>query len=306
MKIYRGFDDRRLKPKKRAVAIGVFDGVHLGHRKILQRMLRDAAAHRFAPAVVTFDPHPAKVLAPKKFHPTILMSLEHRLAFFNSMGIREVVVVPFTKKFASIGREKFFDELLVKKLGVRSLTVGRDFRFGRKAQGDGAYLSLRCRERGVRLSLVSEVKAGGVTVSSTRVRRLIEKGELEKASSLLGRPVSVVGTVVHGSARGKALGFPTANLDPHHEALPPPAVYAAYGFLNGKKLKGVLHIGERPTFGDHEKTLEVHLLRFHRDLYGRDLELLFVKKLRSIRRFKNAAALQKAIQNDIRRAKTLL
>ncbi len=306
MKTYRGFDDRALAPAERAVAIGVFDGVHRGHRRILERMLRDAKRYGISPTVITFDPHPVKILAPKKFHPTILMSLEHRLHFFESIGIHETVVVPFTKKFASIAREEFFESLLLKKIGARSLTVGRDFRFGKKALGDGNFLKTRSALSGVRLYLIPEIKSGGQTVSSTRIRSLIEKGELKTASRLLGRPVSVCGTVVHGRSRGKSLGFPTANLDPHHEALPPPAVYAAYGFLGERKLKGVLHIGDRPTFGDRQKTLEVHFLDFHHNIYSRDIELIFVKKLRDIRRFKDPDALRKAIQNDVRRARKLL
>lgn len=306
MKIYRGFNDPSLKPVRRAVAIGVFDGVHRGHQLILRRMIADARRHGIRTAVVTFDPHPVKVLAPKKYHPTILLSLAHRLSILRSMGVDEAVVVPFARAFAGIPRETFFSKLLLKKLGMASLTVGDDFRFGKNALGDGAYLRTSCRGAGIRLTLVRPLKKGGRAVSSTRIRLLIETGKLKEAARLLGRPVSVVGTVVHGRSRGKRIGFPTANLDPHHEALPPAAVYAAYGYLGKKKLKGVLHIGERPTFGDRKKTLEVHFLRFHQNLYGRDVELIFVRKLRSIRRFSGAGALQAAIRADIRRALQIL
>ncbi len=304
MKIYHGFNDKALKFKKRAIAIGVFDGVHRGHEKILSHMMADAKGHGISPVVVTFDPHPAKILSPKQFHPTILMSLPHRLQFFQSMGIEEVIVVPFTKAFSRIPRERFLKTLL--SLGMDSLTVGHDFRFGAKALGDGVYLKQMMKPIGKRLCLVDAFKIAGEVVSSSRIRVLIEGGYLQSASRMLGRPVSVVGTVVHGRGRGKSTGFPTANLNPHHEALPPAAVYAAYGFLGKKKLRGVLHIGTRPTFGDRQKSLEIHFLGFHQRIYGRQIELIFVKKLRDIRRFKDAAELAGAITSDIRRAQKYL
>ena len=299
MKIYRGFNDKKLAFKKRALAIGVFDGVHLGHRKILAQMLSDAKKHGIFSMVVTFDPHPAKILTPKKFHPTILMSLEHRLNFFESMGINEALVIPFTKKFAQVSREDFYDDLLTQRLGMASLTVGHDFRFGKKALGDHNFLLERAKDSGTRLFLIPALKLDDEIISSSHIRLLIEAGELEKASRMLGRPVSVMGTVEHGRGRGKLIGFPTANLNPHHEALPPAAVYSVYGYLNKKKLRGVLHIGKRPTFDDNEKSLEVHFLDFHRNIYGWNTELIFVKKIRDIRRFASPALLAKAIGQDI-------
>ena len=306
MKIYYGFDDKTLKFKKRAITIGVFDGVHRGHRKILGRMLYDARRHGISPMVVTFDPHPAKILAPKKFHPTILMSLPHRLNFFKSMGIEEVLVIPFTRPFSKMSREDFFEKLLVGKLGMESLTVGHDFRFGQKALGNSQYLEKKTKESGHRLYLIPEYKLSGEIISSSKIRLSIEKGDFKRAGQMLGRPVSVVGTVVRGRGRGKTIGFPTANLDPHHEALPPAAVYAAYGFLGKKKLRGVIHIGERPTFADRQKTLEVHFMEFNGNIYGREIELIFVKKLRDIRCFRNPDLLQKAILRDINQARKLL
>ena len=304
MKIYRGLNDKALGSKKRALAIGVFDGVHRGHEKILSQMMADAKERRISAMVVTFDPHPVKVLAPKKYHPSILMSLDHRLNFFKEMGIDEVLVIPFTKAFSRISRESFYAKLL--KLGMESLTVGHDFRFGAKALGDGNYLEAQAENTGKRVFLIPAFKVKGTVASSSRIRAFIEEGKLEAASAMLGRPVSVVGTVVRGRGRGKSLGFPTANLNPHHETLPPAAVYAAYGFLNKKKLRGVLHIGQRPTFADKQKSLEVHFLGFHQNIYGRQIELIFVKKLREIQRFDNPELLSKAIAKDISLSRTYL
>ncbi len=303
MKIYRGLEDPALKSEKRALALGVFDGVHLGHQKIINSMLHDAKAHTASSMVVTFDPHPAKILEPKKKHPAILMSLEHRLAHLQSMGIQETLVIPFTKDFSRMTREDFFIQILIQRLGAQSLAIGFDFRFGFGGKGNAAFLKERCKVFHRRFHLMPAFKVAGQTVSSTRIRQSIEKGELEKAGAMLGRPVSVMGTVVHGEGRGKALGFPTANLNPHHEALPPAGVYAAYGYLAGKKLRAVLHLGKRPTFGDKQATLEAHFLNFSKDIYGQTVELIFVKKIRPIEKFSTPALLGKAIARDILQAK---
>ena len=154
--------------------------------------------------------------------------------------------------------------------------------------------------------MVPALKSAGTVISSTRIRVLIEKGDLKKASEMLGRPVSVVGTVEHGHGRGKSIGFPTANLNPHHEALPPAGVYAANGYLEKKKLRGVISIGPKPTFGDSNKGLEVHFLKFNQNIYGRKIELLFVKRLRDIQRFATPELLGKAIARDIKSAQKIL
>jgi len=292
--------------KKRCLAIGIFDGVHRGHADILHRVVREAKKLKASSAIMTFDPHPRKVLSGDHKNPAILMSLEHRLRTIASLGIKETFVIPFNKKFASIPREKFLEDILIKKLGVKMLAVGQDFRFGRFAKGDAAYLRERAKDLGFRLFLCPPVKRKGKIISSTVIRHLIEKGKLPQAADMLGRPVSIYGTVVHGRGKGRGIGFPTANLDPHHETLPPDGVYAVTGDLDGKKLKGVLHIGKRPTFGLERKSVEVHLFDLRGDLYGREIELFFVKKIRPIQRFKNTAALTAAIRRDIRLARAVL
>ncbi len=304
MRVYRGFSDTSLKPRARAVAIGIFDGVHRGHSLILRKALASAKKLRASATVVTFDPHPQKVLSPGRT-PKILMSLEHRLHFFATHGVKETVVVPFNKGFSRVSHQDFLKKLLLKKLGMRSLSVGEDFRFGRKALGGRDYLKKESRAEGFALFLSPALSYKGRPVSSTRIRERIEKGDLKEASRMLGRPVSVSGTVVHGRSRGSRIGFPTANLNPHHETLPPPGVYAARGELGGKYLQGVVHIGERPTFQDRRKTLEVHFLDFHRPLYGREIELAFLGRLRGVRTFPDARVLVRQIRKDILRARAL-
>ncbi len=301
MKIYHGFKDPALKPRPRAVAIGIFDGVHRGHQKILKAMLRQASQKKLTPLVLTFDPHPIKILKPSAAHP-IIMSLAHRLRFLESMGIQETLVIYFDKKFAAISHPDFLTKLLIKKLGMKSLSVGHDFRFGRGGQGDILFLKKESKALDTHLQVVSPLTFKNEIISSTRIRQLVERGDLSKATQMLGRPVSVYGTVVRGRGRGKSLGFPTANLNPHHETLPPGGVYAAWGYLGKRKLKGVIHIGQRPTFKDRQATLEVHFLNFHEKIYGSDIELIFVKRLRETRAFESPQALITAIRKDAKQA----
>lgn len=303
MKIYG--HRSRFPRGKRCVAIGIFDGVHRGHLRILKRLLRHARRHRLRATIVTFDPHPDKILRPGAPHP-ILMSLAHRLRFFERLGIDDVVVIRFDKRFASIAHEAFLERFLVSRLGMRSLSVGHDFRFGRDGAGDLVYLRARSRELGYMLSVATPLKYGGKIVSSTRIRRLIDRGRLREAAAMLGRPVSVYGDVVRGRGRGKKLGFPTANLNPHHETMPPSGVYAAWGDLGGKKVKAVVHIGARPTFGEHDRSVEAHFLNFSGNIYGKEIELLFMARLRLINRFKSQSDLIHAIDRDIQKASNLL
>ena len=301
MKVYNGFNDRHLRNKHRCIAVGVFDGVHRGHQKIIVQLLRDAKYYHAEPLVVTFEPHPGKILHPKNSQP-VLMSLAHRLRSFKKLGVKEVLVIRFNKNFAKITRADFLYKLLLGKLGMRALSIGDDFRFGFLGLGDASFLRHESKLANFTLSLVSPLRYQAEIISSTRIRRLIEEGFLEKAEKMLGRPVSVYGTVVRGRGRGKAIGFPTANLNPHHETLPPGGVYAARGDLDGRRLKGVIHIGERPTFLDPEKSLEVHFFNFHQNIYGRELELEFVRRLRPTQRFKSKEALIHAIRKDAKRA----
>ena len=307
MKIFFWPDDRtQIKASRRALAIGIFDGVHRGHQAILKTAIRQARAQKMIPAAVTFDPHPGKILSPKKFHPTILMSLEHRLKTLERLGILEVFVIRFSKKFSRISHQNFLENFLLKHLNARIISVGSDFKFGRRGLGDTAFLLKRAKSGGFKVTLTKPLRFEKEPISSTRIRRLIESGELLRASQMLGRPVSVFGTVVRGRGRGKKLGFPTANLNPHHEALPPSGVYAARGFLGEKLLKGVIHIGQRPTFEDKQRSLEVHFFNFHKNIYGKDLELIFFEKLREIRRFGSPSELAKAIQKDSLKAIKIL
>ena len=219
--------------------------------------------------------------------------------------MKETLVIPFTKKFAGASHQDFLYGLLLHKLGMKALSVGDDFRFGHRALGDRHYLEEESRYAGFGLYLTRPLRFGGRAISSTRIRQLIERGDLSGAARMLGRPVSLYGTVVHGRGRGKSVGFPTANLDPHHETLPKAGVYAAKGVLGRRRLLCVVHIGQRPTFRDTEKSVEVHFPGLRGSLYGREIEPFFLERLRGIRRFSGKEALARQIRADIRKARAL-
>lgn len=291
-------------PRGRSVALGVFDGVHLAHRRILRKAVATARRLGARATVLTFDPHPKNVLFPDKRRP-ILQSLEHRLRIFSELGFDEAIVIRFDRRFAATTAEGFL-RLLTERLDARAVCVGHDFRFGRHGQGDAALLRSWAAETGRRIWIEPPYKVGGEVVSSTLIRGLVLRGELGRASRLLGRRVSVYGNVVRGHGRGRKIGFATANLNPHHETLPPAGVYAAWGAVRGRRIAAVVHIGPRPTFAEKDPSIEVHFLSPQPRLYGSSIEVGFVRKLRDINRFNSTAELIQAIRSDVRRARVLL
>lgn len=306
MKVYDDLEDKKIPKEGRGIAIGIFDGVHRGHQRILNSLVRECKKNRRKSMVLTFDPHPNKVLRPKTHHP-ILMSLSHRLCLMERLGIDEVLAIRFDRKISQCSADHFLKNILIHRLAMQSLTLSWDFCFGRGGEGNHDYLQIKAHELGFDLHFVYPLRYRGAVISSTRIRRLVERGHLCQASAMLGRPVSVRGDVIHGHGRGgPIIGYPTANIDPHHETLPPDGIYAAWGWVSDKKIKGVIHIGPRPTFNEKKTSLEVYFLNFHNDLYGKEIELFFVKKIRPIKKFNSAKALTKAIAKDVADAKRIL
>jgi len=245
MKVYRSLKD--VKPQAGSVVtIGVFDGVHVGHRKIIAETVRRARRLGLRSVLVTFDPHPLKVTRPGGAPPT-LISLNHRIALMKDMGVDAVVVANFTKATASLMPHEFAKDFLVDTLRVREVVVGSDFRFGAGRMGDVKLLSFLGAAYGFKTAPIKAVTVSGRKVSSSLIRSHIIRGDLTKARALLGRPVSVFGTVVHGASIGRVLGYPTANINPHHEAVPPSGVYAVKVRYGARWYGGVLNIGFRPT-----------------------------------------------------------
>jgi len=289
--------------RKTIATIGIFDGVHYGHQRILKKLVRIAAKENSKSMVITFHPHPRKVLNPDLKVP-FLTSLEHRLKLIEEMGVDFFLVIKFTKSIARMKAPDFIKKILVDRLNIKALVVGEDFLFGHKEEGDFALLRSSGKLFGFRLFGVKGVKRNGRYISSTRIRKKIEEGDLKEASKLLNRPVSILGTVVEGRAVGRSIGFPTANIDPHHEAIPPSGVYAVRVRFGKRFYRGILNIGSRPTFFKHrtkEKTIELHIFNFKKDIYGKDVEIIFKKKIRPEKKFSSVEALRQQIQKDILR-----
>lgn len=300
MRIIRGLRNLKKSIRASAVTIGVFDGVHIGHRKIISRVVDTAKKNNIESVVVTFDPHPAKVLSPSENVPSLL-SLDHRLKLLGEMGVDIAVVINFARPFAGIDPEFFVNNILAKKLGARFIFTGENFYFGKNAKAGIRDLKLLAGRIGIKVCPVKPVRSGKEVVSSSLIRKYVASGELKKSERLLGRSVSILGTVVPGARFARALGYPTANINPHHEAMPPAGVYAVKVRVGRKIRGGVLNIGVKPTFyapRDKEPDIEAHIFNFKSRIYGKDIEIYFMRKIRDERRFKDAASLVRQIEKD--------
>ncbi len=289
------------------LAIGVFDGVHLGHRAVLHQALEDARAARGRAVAVTFDPHPAKVLRPEK-SPRLLTATEHKLRLIRGLGIEWILVIPFTAEFAATPPEDFVLRLHAACRPLREICVGHEWCFGKGRAGNLEMLRKMGDQLGFDEIGVPAVHAGGEIVSSTAIRGAVESGDLARAALLLGRNYSILGTVVRGAQLGRSLGFPTANLSAHNEQFPPNGVYAVTAVLNGQSLKGVVNLGVRPTIASAsgERILELHLFDFDEEIYGEEIEVTFRKILRPEQKFPSLEALKAQIATDIGTARRLL
>ncbi|MFA5096865.1 MAG: riboflavin biosynthesis protein RibF [Candidatus Omnitrophota bacterium] len=300
MKIIYGVNNI-LKFNKPVVAMGVFDGVHRGHRAILKAAVKKARRIGGVSMALTFWPHPQKE--------GMLYSLEHRLRLIAAMGIDACVVINFSRHFAGIKAEDFLKDILADKIKAAYVYVGRDFRFGCRARGDLALLQRAGERYGFKARGLDIMKAGGTAISSTLIRGLIRKGELKKAKRLLQGPVSILGTVVKGTRLGRIMGFPTANINPHHEVIPAEGIYAVRIILGRKTFAGACYIGTRPTISAERRkkiNVEVHIFGFHKNIYGRYLEIRFVKKIRPDKKFPSLTLLAEQVRKDVRRAREIL
>ena len=302
----RTLDDLELRLPGSVVTVGVFDGLHLGHQAILDR-LRAAGQRRQLPTVcVTFSVHPRAVLQGKG--PEQILSLEHRLELLEARGVDHAVVVEFGEDFATVEAEAFVEELLVRRLGVAELVVGHDTAVGRGRRGDADFLGKAGTRYGFAVVALGEVRVDGQIVSSTAVRDAITSGDLVHARRLLGRPVSLLGTVVHGDGRGSGIGFPTANVEVNSEAFPPLGVYAVTARCRHGDLPAVMNYGLRPTFHQAEThaVFEVHVLdRTELELYDERMEVLLHEGLRREQRFADVGALTAQIRKDIEAARAV-
>jgi len=285
------------------LAIGVFDGVHRGHQAVIGSATRHAAEAGGSAVVVTFDPHPAKILRPNE-SPRLLTATQHKIALLRRLGVSHLLVLKFDREFASTPPDEFVRQLAAAARPLREISVGAEWSFGKNRAGNLALLKKLGAEVGFNVVGVEPVKEDGQIISSTEIRKAVERGDFAAATRMLGRDYTVLGTVEEGKHLGRSLGFPTANLSAHSEQFPPDGVYAAVGLLNGKSVRGVVNLGVRPTIQSDtlRRVLEFHLFDFDHDLYGEEIELRFLEYLRPEQKFDNLAALREQIARDVKRA----
>ncbi len=290
--------------RKVCLAIGFFDGVHLGHQQIIRQTITDARKHGAFALVITFDQHPNAIVAPARV-PPLIYSLPQKLRTIESLGPDATLLIHFDKAFSQKTGEAFIRELAAAWSGIQSICVGANFTFGHKRGGNVELLKKLGAELKFSVHGMAAVSLDGRTVSSTRIREAIRAGDLDAASQMLGRAYSIAGRVMEGDKLGHKLGFPTANLDPTGLALPPSGVYAIHAIARGKTYRAVLNIGTRPTLNNPNPSLrvEAHLLDFTGDLYGEELEIVFAEKLRDEQKFPSLDELKAQIARDIERAK---
>jgi riboflavin kinase / FMN adenylyltransferase len=302
MLIVRGLELYPSDGRPAVVALGVFDGVHLGHQAILDAAVSRARKADARPVACTFDPHPREVLQPGRVTPPIT-TLDERLALIGQTGIETAIVLRFTAELAAMEPEAFVADVLLGRLRAREVVVGVNHRFGKGARGDAALLQALGRDLGFSAHIVDPLSIGGVVVSSTAVRGALERGDVAGAARLLGRPYTVAGEIVQGAGRGRGIGFPTANLKLESPLLVPTGVYACRARLGGARHPAVTNVGVRPTFGENALAVEVHVLDFSSDLYGQHMTLEFHEHLRQERRFDSIEALKAQIALDVASAR---
>ncbi len=287
-------------------AIGVFDGVHLGHQAVISTSAAHAAGEGGTPVVVTFDPHPLKVLRPEA-PPRLLTATQHKIAFIRELGVAHLLVITFDRDFAATSASQFVEQLAAHARPLREICVGHEWSFGRNRSGDIHLL----RELGARLDFkvvgIPPVRQGGTVVSSTAIRQAVAEGDFERARAMLGRDYTILGTVTRGAGLGHQLGFPTANLSAHSEQFPPNGVYAVEAWLQEERFTGVANLGFRPTVagGSPERLLELHLFGLDREIYGQDLEVRFLRHLREERKFAGLPELAAQIARDAEQARAV-
>ncbi len=305
MKIIKGlrnFDAQKFSPP-RVFSIGNFDGVHRGHQRLIKTAVRIARKQGGTALVLTFFPHPLRLLHPRP-RLRLLTCLDDRAALINSLGPDACVIARFSPGFARMTPEQFVRKVLIRKLKIDTVVVGDNFHFGTNKKGNPKFL----KQAGLKVVTVPPVKDNGITVSSTKIRKLAAEGKISRVTSMLGRPYSLRGRVVSGRGRGQRLGFPTANIRVCQERLPLDGVYAVRVKLKDGEFFGMLNIGTRPTFKDRGKgrSVEVHVIDWQGDLYGQIIEVVLVKRLRPEKKFVSSKALKDRLRKDREAAKRVL
>ncbi len=287
------------------VALGNFDGVHVGHQVILRTAIERARSLGGSALALTFDPLPAKVLNPTRA-PELIMTPEDKHELLRSFGLSGVIVLTFSRELSMLSPEEFASEYLSRRIRSRVVVVGHNVSFGHGRAGNANVMQRLGERLGFETVVVGPIECEGVAVSSTQVRAMIKAGDMTRAARLLGRPHFLRGTVVHGRERGRTIGFPTANIQSRTECWPPDGVYATRMVLDEGTYPSITNIGMRPTFAEPERTIEAHIFNFDSDIYGREVKLEIIARIRPERKFESAQALATQIAADLQRAKEIL
>jgi riboflavin kinase/FMN adenylyltransferase len=306
MEILHSISDLASLPGPLFLAIGVFDGVHRGHQAVISTSASHANAENGTAVVVTFDPHPMKVLRPERA-PHLLTATQHKIALIRGLGVRHLLIIKFDQEFAATEPEDFVHHLVLNSKPLREICVGHEWSFGNNRRGNLDLLKKLGAGNGFNVVGIPPVTVNDRVVSSTAIRKAVQAGDFPKAAEMLGRDYTILGTVVGGDNLGKKIGFPTANLSAHSEQFPPDGVYFAEAALDGTIYPGVVNLGVRPTVTEKtDRILEIHLFDFDRDIYGKDLEVRFVRFLRPELKFENIETLVRQITIDVQQARTLV
>jgi len=306
MKIFRGNDE--LNPTKfirPVVTIGNFDGCHLGHQEIFKRVKTHASDIGGTSIVYTFDPHPASVVL-YNHDVKLVFTLEEKIEAIKAMGMDTLIITPFTREFADTSPEAFVRDIIADRIGAKGVVVGHDFSFGKGDKGNFMLLRRMAKDLGFFVEKVDEVICDGILVSSSRIRNIIQLGDVGLARRLMAYPYRLPGEVIHGESRGHSLGYPTANIRPSKTLIPAQGVYAAYTHIERQRMPGVVNIGDNPTFGDGDLSIEVHIFDLDKDIYGKNITVEFIDRLRAEVKFPDSSSLIKQIEADCKRAKEIL
>jgi riboflavin kinase / FMN adenylyltransferase len=304
MKIFRHIDDQGLLVSGTVATMGNFDGIHLGHQTLVRNTVEESQRLGYPSTVLTFEPHPLKVLAPERA-PSLILSYEDKMALLQSLGVDIVVAQRFDLQFASIAADEFVCRFLVDRLKIKKLWVGRDLRFGQGRKGGTDNLLRLAPGAGFEVGVLDPILLDGIRISSSRIRQLVEEGRVDEVRPMLGRYHFVSGRIVRGHRRGQKLGFPTANIATETEVVPLNGIYATLIQVKNKQWLSVSSIGVNPTFGDGPRTVESFILDFDGDIYGERVKLAFVQRIRDEKKFVLVKDLIGQMDEDVKRAKAL-
>ncbi|CAN5697891.1 bifunctional riboflavin kinase/FAD synthetase [soil metagenome] len=302
MKIFHGTENANIQ-KPTVLTLGVFDGLHLGHQRIMLMVVERAKVENAVPTAITFDPHPRSVLHPKSA-PPLLQTLDQRLANFKVLGVEQAIVIQFDEDFARQRAEDFVSQIIHDRLHAKEVHLGKDFAFGRNRGGNIDLLQQMSGELGFVAEEVPEVKLRGHRISSSKIRHLLAEGRVNIVRRMLGRPYGVEGVIERGAQRGRTIGFPTANLKPHNRVIPKYGVYATATLVEGTWRRSITNIGVRPTFeNESDPSIESFIFDFEGDLYGDVLRVRFLHRIRDERKFSGIDELRAQIERDSARAR---